>query len=101
DAVEDGPIIDRITVGIFPVCAGRTPFERWGSVTGCQEVVGAKISCFRSEPAQLAEEFSAIFHVGIVRLVRAKESPNRTQLTLEARSVHMDDYCVALGRHIC
>jgi len=43
DAVDDGPIIDRVPGGIFGVGVGRAPFESGGAVAGAEQVVHANI----------------------------------------------------------
>src|SRR5205085_4939323 len=52
--------------------------------------VGAEIDLFRSEGAELGNEFGAVLHVGVVRLVRAEEAPDWLEVALWGRGVHSD-----------
>ena len=96
DAIDDGPIVDRFAVGVFAVGAGRAPFEGWSAIAGAEEVVGAEVDLggrrlgirgwglgagdwkggAGAELAEFGDELLAVFHVGVVRLVGAEETPD-------------------------
>ena len=80
--VENFPIVDGLAVGVFRVGAGGTPFERGCAVAGGEEIVCAKINGLWRERAEFVDEFRAVFHVGVVGLVGAEESPDRFEVTL-------------------
>ena len=50
DAVDDGPVVDRLAAGILGVGVGRAPLERRRAVAGDEQAVGAEDSC-ASAPA--------------------------------------------------
>ena len=62
DAVEDGPVIDRMAGGVLMVGAGGTPFEGGGAVAGIEEIMGAEETepvgaNWPSSPMSLAPSF--------------------------------------------
>lgn len=43
DAVENGPVVDGISGGVFGVNVGRAPFEGSGAVSGSEQIVRTNI----------------------------------------------------------
>ena len=72
DAIDDRPVVDRLAIGIFGVSVGRAPFQRRRAVAGAEKIVRAEINVLRRKFAKLAEQFAAVGHVRIVRLIRAE-----------------------------
>ena len=52
--------------------------------------MAAKINLRPAELAEFAEQFLAVLHVGVIRLVRAEETPDRRQLRDRPGGVHRD-----------
>ena len=50
----------------------------------------AEINLRPTELAEFAEELFPVLHVGIIRLIRAKETPDRCQLTLRLAGVNLN-----------
>lgn len=60
DPIQDGPIVDRITLRIFRVGVGTAPFRGGRAIARCQEVVSTKVRLGRSQLAHFREQFLAI-----------------------------------------
>ena len=76
DAVDDGPVVDGLAVGVFSVGVGTAPLEGGRAVTGIEEIVGAKEDVLGFQFAEGGEEFAAVLHRGVVGLVGAEETPD-------------------------
>jgi hypothetical protein len=87
DAVKNRPIINRLPVRFLAMRAGRTPFQRRRPVAGRQQIVRAKINLLWREVPEFADELLAMLHVSIVRLIRAKEPPDRFQFAARLRGI--------------
>ena len=91
DAVQDGPVVNRLAGGVFVVGAGGTPFEGGGAVAGVEQIMGAEENgAGGPQPAQFADEFPAVLHVGVIRLVGAEEAPDGTKFAGGFGGVHLD-----------
>jgi hypothetical protein len=75
NAIEKGPVIHGLPLSPLPVSAGGTPFEGRRSIARREQIVGAEVNA--SEFAEFGEQLLAVLHVGVVRLVRAEEAPDR------------------------
>ena len=90
DPIEDGPIVDRVALGVFAVDPGRTPFQTGASVAGIEQVVRAEVDLLGRQRAKFADQFSAVLHRGIVWFIRPEESPDRLPWTKRRGSIDAD-----------
>ena len=91
DAVGDGPVVDWPARGVFGVGIGRAPLEGGFAIARDQQAVDAHVDGHGAERGELGEELAAIFHVSVVGLVVAEETPDGLQGTAGLREVDADD----------
>ncbi len=77
DPVHDGPVVDRIAVGILAVGIGRAPFQRRRAVAAAEQVVRADPRRLGTKLGELSQQLLAVLRIGVVRLVIAKPVPQR------------------------
>jgi hypothetical protein len=97
DAVDDRPIVTWLAGGVFGIGVGRTPFERRRPVAGREQVVRPYVDWRGAERRKLREELLAVFHVSVIRLVIAEETPDRLHRPLALRRVNADRDAIRLG----
>ena len=88
--VVDRPVINRAAVRVFLVGAGRTPFQRIRAIAAGEQMMGAEINLRLPEVAEFRQQFFPVFHVGVIRLVRAEETPDRRHFADRFSGVHHD-----------
>ena len=88
--VVDRPVVIGCAVGVFLVGAGRTPFQRVRAIAAGEQMMRAEINLRLAELAEFGQQFLAVLHVGVIRLVRAEEPPDRRQFPDWPGGVHRD-----------
>src|SRR5262245_11213638 len=88
--VNDRPVINRLARRVLGVSVGGTPFQRGLPVAGDQEAVRAEVDRDRVHFRQFSDELPTILHVGVVRLVIAGVSPDRSERADLGVSVYAD-----------
>ena len=90
DAVEDRPVIDRAARGVLGVGVGAAPLQCRGAVAGGEQVVRAKVNGLRLQFTELAEQFAAVLHGGVVGFVGAEVAPERAERPGRLGRIHRD-----------
>ncbi len=92
NAIENRPIVNRITQWIFVVRVGAAPLQSWRAVARGQQIVRAKVDCARPQFSQLSQKLLTILHVSEVWFVRSEHAPDRTHWAFGLRSINTNLY---------
>ncbi len=77
--IENCPIVDRIAALVLAIRIGGSPLQCGSTIAGSKQIMRAKVNGLGLQRAKFAQQLSAVRHRSVIRLVRAEESPDRTQ----------------------
>ena len=91
--VQDGPVVNRPAFGVLARKCPLNPI----STRACRRPMFSRLcvrkkTCLRPKPAEFRQQFFAVLHIGVVRLVRAEETPDGTQRAFGIGRVHANSY---------
>ena len=78
--IDDRPVVDRLSLGIFGVDVGASPFQRRRAVAGDEQIVRAEIDLRSAELRRVRRAAFGRPSCSVVRLVGAEEPIDRLQL---------------------
>ena len=90
DAVDDGPVVDGLAVGVFGVGVSAAPLEGGRTVAGVEEIMRAEKDVLGLQFAEGGEEFAAVLHRGVVGFVGAEETPDGAKRARGFRGIDGD-----------
>lgn len=90
DAIENAPVVDGLTRGVFGVDIGGAPFQGRGAIAGGQEIVDADVDRGGAEGGEFSEEFFAVGCVSVIGLVVAEIVPDGYHGPVGLVGMHLD-----------
>src|SRR2546428_9565383 len=92
DAIQNCPVVNRISVGIFVIRVGAAPLQSRRAIAGGQQIVRAKVNRARPQLPELSQQLLSILHVSEVWFVRSEHAPDRTHWAFDLRSIDTNLY---------
>ncbi len=83
-------MVNRISLRVLGVNAGRTSFQRWSAVTAVEQIVRAEVNVVRRKRAEFTEQFPPVRLGGVIRFVGAEEPPDRFQITRRLADMNLN-----------
>src|SRR5439155_21903420 len=97
DAIQNYPVVNRISVGIFVIRVGAAPLQSRRAIAGGQQIVCAKVNRARPQLPELSEQLLSILHVSEVWFVRPEHAPDRMHWAFDLRSIDPNVYREVVG----
>src|SRR6201995_4295254 len=91
NTICDCPVVNRRAVRAFGVHICRAPLQRALAIASCEQIMRAEVHRSMRRVAQLSQfiqQFPPMRTINIVRLVRAKEAPDRGEHSRWSISMH-------------